>query len=251
MIRTARLCGWVGALCGLLNVTATQAVTTTNFPSADIGGGIYASATATVTSGPGYLDILLQNTSPLGPEISGKRANPFITEIEFKYITGFTLNESASYAASRADTLFAQDVGNPAINLSQRNLYYSLVESDSPGMNRCFMSLDADNIKNDSTIGSINVLDGSSLPQEGYAVGFLKPHPNVDSGTVFDTVLFHFAFEEAGIPDPGFYGNASTLIVKFVGGGDYSYKHVANVPEPLSVVFVAMGGMGLILRRKS
>ena len=184
----------VWAVCAYLALSTARGAVVTYFPETDIGGGIIAKAQATITGGSTYLDIVVQNTSDLGPLIDGKRANPFITEIEFKYLPGFTLDEENSYASSLSGTLFAQDIGNEANNLSVRHLYYNFVSSDSPGMNRCFMTMDADNIKNDSTIGSINILDGLLKPQEGYAVGFLKPQPNIDSGTVFDAALFHFEF---------------------------------------------------------
>ena len=57
--------------CLFLIASQAHAVTV-NFYSADISGGtaalpIEASAEATVTAGPGYLDVELTNTSPLGP----------------------------------------------------------------------------------------------------------------------------------------------------------------------------------------
>jgi hypothetical protein len=89
------------AFCLLLFAAECEAVTVTYFPQTNIGGGIQGSATAMITSGSGYLDILLTNTSPLGPDIPPEGiANPFITEIEFKYLDGFTLNEVSSYVSS-------------------------------------------------------------------------------------------------------------------------------------------------------
>jgi hypothetical protein len=253
---------FVKLLCILfiaLNTTAVQATITTYFPETDIadGNGIYGSAmaevTSGITSGAGYLDILLWNTSPLGPEISPDgRANPFIMEIEFKYIDDFTLNESASYVSSLSDTLFAQGKDNEAVHFAERYSYYDLVAPDSPAMDKCFMTQNAggevDNIINDNTIGSASVLDDSNVPQEGWAEGFLNTQPDVFSGTVFDAALFHFAYNEDALPDPSFYSNPNTLIVKFVGGGDYSL-HVSNVPEPASILLISLGGLVLLRRR--
>jgi hypothetical protein len=54
----------------LLFAAETKATTITYFSQTNIGGGIQGSATATITSGPGYLDILVTNTSPRGPDIA-------------------------------------------------------------------------------------------------------------------------------------------------------------------------------------
>ncbi len=233
----------------LLTCTSLKAVTT-YFPETHIGGGIYGTAEAEITSGSGYIDIIVRNTSSIGPVISPDgRANPFITEIEFVDITGFTFNESASYASSLSDTLFAQGAGNAAVHYAERNLYYRLVAPDTPGMDKCLMTENADNIRNDNTVGSANILDGSNIPQEGWAVGFLNTHPDIYSGTVFDAALFHFAYDETGTPDVSFYATQNTLVVKFVGGGDYS-DHVANVPEPATMALFGLGSLMLLRRRK-
>ena len=244
----------VVCLCLLLSTSNAFAVTT-YFTATDIASGsntIISSAQADITSGLGYIDILLTNTSPLGSDISPDgKANPFIMEIEFKYVTGYTLDESegASYVRSLSDTLFAQGAGNAAVNYAARDLYYDLVPSDSPGMNKCFMTADADNTRNDNTIGSANVLDSSDIPQEGWAVGFLNTQPDQYSGTVFDTVLFHLAFNESGTPDADFYLTPNTLVVKYVGGGDYS-MHVENVPEPTTLLLLSFGTLALCRKHR-
>ncbi len=248
--------GFVGVFClCLLFSTSNVVAGVTYFSPTDIAGDsntITASAQASITSGAGYIDILLTNTSPLGLDISPDgRANPFIMEIEFKYVTGYTLDESAgaSYVRSLSDTLFAQGAGNTAVNYAARDLYYNLVAPDSSGMDKCFMTANADNIRNDNTIGSVNLLDGSDIPQEGWAQGFLNTQPDQYSGTVFDTVLFHLAFNESGTPDADFYLTPDTIIVKYVGGGDYS-MHVANVPEPITIALFGLGALAISRKRK-
>jgi hypothetical protein len=110
------------------------------------------------------------------------------------------------------------------------------------------MTANADNIRNDNTIASLSVLD-ALVPQEGHAVGFLEMHPDQYSGAVFDTVLFHFVFDESAVPDTSFYADPDTLIVKFVGGG-YSL-HVPNVPEPGSVLLLGFGALAVLRKTKS
>jgi hypothetical protein len=114
-------------------------------------------------------------------------------------------------------------------------------------MDRCFMTANADNIRNDNTIASASVLD-ALIPQEGHAVGFLNTDPDEYSGAVFDTALFHFVFDESAVPDTSFYANPDTLVVKFVGGG-YSL-HVPNVPEPSSVLLIGFGALAVLKRRR-
>ena len=240
---------FISVVTFLILAQDTFAIVFTHFESTNIGGGIYGSAQAQITSGSGWLEIKLTNTSPLGPVLSGEYANPFITEIEFKYLPSFTVNESTSYVSSLADTLFAKGKDNAAVNYSERHLYYGFVAPDTPNMHRCYMTADADNIRNDNTIGSINILDVMNIPQEGHAVGFLNPSPYEDSGAVFDTAIFHFAFYESGVPDESFYTQPGTWVVKYVGGGNYS-THVANVPEPATVLLLGLGGLALLIRRK-
>jgi hypothetical protein len=243
----------------LFNASGAIGVTV-YFPEIDISEGgaaspILASAQAEVTTGSGYVDIVLTNTSPLGPILANpsKRANPFLMEIEIMYEGGFTLNGSASYVSSFSDTWFAQGQTkgsmNPAVQLGAMNLDYNLVAPDSVGMDICFMTAEADNVQNNNTVASMNVLDGSYVPQEYYAQGFLNPAPEPNSGAVFDTVLFHFEFNEAGTPDASFYLTADTLFVKYIGGGDYSL-HQSNVPEPSTVALLGLGTLALLRKRK-
>jgi hypothetical protein len=255
-----RKCLWgaIAILFLLFNSGASYAVTV-YFPETDISGtageGIVGSAQAEITSGSGYLDIVLTNTSPLGPVLANpnRRANPFIMEIEVVFAGGFTLNAGSSYVSSFSDTWFAQgktkNTMNPAVQLGILNLDYNLVGPDSPGMDTCFMTADADNVSNNNTIGSINVLDGEYRPQESYAEGFLDTQPNADSGAVFDSALFHFVFNETATPDASFYLTPETLFIKYIGGGDYS-MHVANVPEPSSVALLGLGTLALLRKRK-
>lgn len=251
--------GALGLAIIFLNASGAFGVTV-YFPEQDISNGaasspILASAEAEVTSGSGYLDIVLTNTSSLGPVLAnpGRRANPFIMEIEIVFEGGFTLNESASYVSSFSDTWFAQGqtkgTNNPAVQLGAMNLDYGFVAPDSPGMDTCFMTGDADNVQNNNTIASMDVLDGSYIPQEYYAQGFLNPAPYEHSGAVFDSALFHFAFYETGTPDASFYLTDDTLYIKYIGGGDYS-RHQSNVPEPSTVALLGLGTLVLFRKRK-
>lgn len=210
--------------------------------------GIYASATATITTGPGWMDVVIQNTSPLGPDLGLGNANPFITELEFKNLPGFDLDWSSSYVESLPDSYFSHGKDNPAtLESTPQTLNYFILAGDHPGMDLCFMGLGANNIENDNTIISANVLDVSNVPQEAYAEGFLNDD-GANHGAVFDAARFHFAYTQGGTPDGSFYTDASTLTVKFAGGGDYSYKHTYNVPEPMTIALFGLGG--LFLRRK-
>jgi len=225
----------------------------TNFALTDIGGGILASAEAEVTSSGSSLDVIVTNTSPLNGS-PGDHANPFITELEFIIPAGYTLDEANSYVQSLATTYISNGAGAAATLLGIQDLSYTIVAPDSPGMNLCFMSTEADNQRNDNTIASMSVLDGSYVPQENYAVGFLNPSPNADSGAVFDSARFHF--EYVGVaPDASLFadGDFASLVVKFVGGGDYSYKHVGNgtlIPEPTTLHLVGLGLFGLVVAKR-
>ena len=221
---------------------------TTYFPLTDISGtGVWSSAGATVTTGPGYVDVLVQNTSPRQDnfEGGGLSANPFLTEVEIN-LDGYQPIAAGSYVQSLDTTLFAQGAGNPATQMGIRNLYYGLVAADSPGMHTCLMFGEGDILRNDNAIASLNALDLSNIPVEDYAVGFLNPSPYADSGAIFDAALFHFALDTTDTPDPDYWVAADTLVVKYQGGGDYSW-HVYNVPEPTTVLLLGLGG--LLLRR--
>lgn len=241
----------------LLLVLAPPAWSTTvitNFPLTDIGGGIQGSAQASVTNSGSSLDIILTNTSPLHGT-PGDYANPFITELEYTIPSGYTLDEANSYVQSISGTYISNGAGVVATALGVQTLSWEIVAADSPGMQGCFMTTEADNQRNDNTIASLNVLDGSLIPQENYAVGFLNPSPNTDSGAVFDQVLLHFVYFGAA-PDAALFADAelASLIVKFVGGGDFSAKHVGNgviIPEPSSIGLIGLGLLLLGVKKRS
>lgn len=249
-MKQTRVCSAAaGALLGLLGLAGSAAATTvvSHFALTDIGGGIMASAEAQITSSGASLDVVLTNTSPLHGS-PGNYSNPFITELEFIMPSGYTLDQSSSYVASLPTTYISNGPGLVATLLGVQSLAYTFVGAGAPGMNRCFMSTGAGNQSNDNTIASMNVLDADYVPLENHAVGFLQPSPAADSGAVFDSALFHLEYVGAA-PDASFFADAdvASLVVKFVGGGDYSYKHVGNgeiVPEPTPLSLL---GLGLVL----
>lgn len=242
----------VAMLLPLWCAVGLEGATITSFPLTDISNdssGLWASATATVTSGPGYIDVLVQNTSPRQDNFqgSGLSANPFITELEINLGTYQTAEPiSLSYVNSTATTLYTQGAGNAATVVGPAALYYKLVDADSQGMDKCLMFGEADNLRNDSAIASLSALDAMNVPVEDFATGFLNASPYADSGAVIDAALFHFALDTTETPDTS-YWSADTLMVKFQGGGDYSW-HVANVPEPTALAMLALGS--LLLRRR-
>jgi hypothetical protein len=184
----------------------------------------------------------------------GDYSNPFLTELEFTIPSGYTLDEDGTYVQSLSTTYISNGAGVAATLLGVQNLYYTVVAPDTPGMDLCLMTTEADNQRNDNTIASVSVLDGSYIPQENYAVGFLNPSPNADSGAVFDSALFHFEYVGTA-PDASLFADAdiASLVVKFVGGGDYSYKHVGNgtiIPEPTTLRLLGFGLLVLVGMRK-
>ncbi|MHC4264748.1 MAG: PEP-CTERM sorting domain-containing protein [Planctomycetota bacterium] len=263
MVEKAFRGGWVIFISLVILTSVCNATITTYFPSKELtndgteSSGIYGTAYAEVTSGSGYVDIVVTNTSLLGPYLTvGEEegyANPYIMELEFTYADGLVLDEDSSYVYSLSGSLFAQGDGIAAKNLTAQQLYYNFVSADSAGMKKCLMTAEADNENNDNTIGSLNVLDTLDKPREGWAIGFLNPEANPpssaeDHGTVFNAVRFHLEFTGTA-PDESYYANADTLIVKYVGGGDYS-DHQANVPEPATIAILGLGGLVLLARRK-
>ncbi len=148
--------------------SAHATIVNVDFGPTDIGRGITGQATATVESGTaggnGYLDIYLTNTSPLGPEVDpGMYANPFITQLDIAIENGWVLNEGASHAKAVSGT-YVSDDGNPVLTLASGTiLHYKFFESNVPGMSKCLIGAEADNIKNDNAIGSFNILTNGSL----------------------------------------------------------------------------------------
>ena len=218
----------------------------------DDGSGLIASASAVITTGPGYVEVLLQNTSPRQDDFqgSGESASPFITELAIQ-VKDYEVLIDSCYARSTPATLFAQGQGNPATAMGVRNLHwYGAVLPHMPETNKVLVYTEAGVTPNDNVIGSANVLDADNIPQEGFAVGFLNPSPDGDNGAVFDSVLFHFALNMADTPDATYWETEDALVVKFQGGGDYSMR--GHVPEPATLMLIAVGVLPILsgLRRK-
>ena len=256
---------FVGVLfaCVLGAVPVTQAATvaTTVFPTTDLSDtdslGFWTSAEATIRTGAGYVEVELTNTSPrqdnfqIGIETGS--ANPFIMEMEINLGT-YSLNQSLSYVQSTTTALISSGVSNPASLLGQQNLYYEIVAADTPGMSTCFMfgegtwsDGDAGNDRNDNAIASLNALNATDYPLEDFATGWLNASPETDSGAIFDTAIFRFGLNTAITPDAD-YWSQDNVVIKFIGGGDYSI-HVTGVPEPATIMLLGLGG--LLLRKRS
>ena len=243
---------WLFSTLTLLGAAGSEATTTTYFPLTDISGdasGFWSSAAAIVSSGPGYVEVLLVNTSPRQDNFGGtaNSANPFITELEIN-LGSYDVVDVSSYVSSTATTLIANGAGSPATLLGVQNLYYKIVGAASPGMHTRFMSGQGINLRNDNSIGSLNILDASNIPQEDYVVAFLNPSPYQDSGAVFDSAIFHFALNTTDTPDTTYWAS-DNLIIKYKGGGDYSMR-VANAPEPASILLIGFGALASFIRRK-
>jgi|GEM_PF-3835655 len=235
----------LAAMLLMLAASPTVQAFLVNVGPADIGTGIYASATVAATAGAGFLDVVVTNTSPLGPVIDGQYANAFITEVTIPNLEGFTLDEENSYVSSFPDTWFSQAGGNPALQLGERHLSWS-IGTGPPAKKTWVMSLGAgpSTQGNDNSIASINVLDSANVPQEGWAVGFLNTSPDIYSGAVFDSARFFFKFLETETPsDLDFYAIENSISVKFAGGG---YSSRLTVPEPATIIFLALSSLSLL-----
>ena len=89
------------------------------------------------------------------------------------------------------------------------------------------------------------------MPQEEWAIGFLNPNPDTYSGAVFDEVVFRIKFtDELYTVQESFYAAADTLVVKYQGGGDYSYHAYNVVPEPASIGLLGVFGLLAFVRRR-
>jgi len=239
---------------GLLASGASASVTTYFSPAdiSDDGSNLIGSAVAKVTTGAGYIDVAIQNTSPLG-QLGSDWATPFITELELTFPDGLIVDTVNSQVNSAAGSSFGQGAGVSVLySASAQLLNYNVVDPDTAGMKKCLMSYaDAVNNRNDNTIASANMLNGSMIPLEDRAVGFLNPDPDTYSGAVFDEVVFHIEFTDgaAFVPE-SYYAAADTLVVKYQGGGDYSYHAYNVVPEPASIGLLGVFGLLALVRRR-
>ena len=246
--------GSISLMVLCLVASGAQASVTTYFAPADIsddGSNLIGSAVAQVTTGVGYVDVAIQNTSPLG-QLGGDWATPFITELEFTFPNGLVVDTVNSQVLSAPGSSFGQGAGVSVLySADSQLLNYNVVDPDTAGMKKCLMSYaDAVNNRNDNTVASANMLDGL-IPQEDRAVGFLNPDPGTYSGAVFDEVVFHIEFTDgaAFVPE-SYYAAPDTLVVKYQGGGDYSYHAYNVVPELASIGLLGVFGLLAFVRRR-
>jgi len=242
---------WLAGLCCCSALSFGNSVTT-YFQAVDISdddSGLWASAVGYVTTGSGYVEIELVNLSPRQDNFqdTGLSANPFITEIEIS-LNGYSAIASSSTVRSTESTLYTSGAGVAATSMGPADLYYKLVAADSPGMDTCLMFGEADNLRNDNAIGSLNVLDASNIPQEDFATGFLNASPNPDSGVVIDSAIFRFELNTTDTLDAAYWA-AGNMVVKYQGGGDYS-MHVENIPEPATMAYLGLSFLALIRIRR-
>jgi len=248
MMARAVLAGTVAIATFLLCGSASQGSMDTYFAPADIsyeGSGLYAVATASVTTGPGYVDVLIRNVSPRQDDFEGGggSANPFITEVVIN-LYEYGLVAGPSHVSSTDDAWFAQGPGEAAVQLGQLELNYKIkTKSDSQGN----LLAKATIVCNDNVIAGLAALDDQHVPQEDSSAGFLNPSPHEYSGAVFDSAVFHFCLDTIEIPDEALWG-AGTITVKYQGD-EYSMR-VTNTPEPVSVLVFAIGAWALLPCRR-
>lgn len=246
MKKFVKVCVFSAAIL-LFSISLSYGAITTYFSEVDAGFGIYASATATVTAGAGFVDVAIQNTSPLGGSL-GNYANPYITELKFTFPDGLVVDGDNSSVTSKAGSYFAQGADTAALyTADSKTLNYDFLGPDTVRMKKRLTSGDPANNQNDNTIASMNILDGSYIPRDDSAVGFLNSRPGTYSGAVFDTVTFHILFTTDDVVAESFYANAQTLVVKYQGYG--SSYHAYNTPEPTTFAILALGA--LLLRKRT
>ena len=57
-------------------------------------------------------------------------------------------------------------------------------------------------------------------------------------------------FDKSGIPKTGFYDNVAALMLKFIGGGDYSYSHYVYIVTESAATLSALETAAELRRRR-
>jgi hypothetical protein len=252
----------IGTVAVALMVCATaQALSvTTNFGPIELGGapGLYGSATAVIsiydtTANGGTIDFAVTNTSLLTELELSQFANAFITEFQFDLPDDYTPIIGDCFVIARTGVRFSDGAGNPVVATGiDRTLNWSYGPGTGGGLYA--RANEATENSNKNAIFSDNALNGSGIPVEDYAVGFLKEKWDY---AVFDEIIFRVKFENSApiAEEDLFFFESDNLTLKFQGGGGSIWvPNHFEVPEPASLTLISAGvglaaGMAMVRRR--